>query len=189
MSTLKTELFRKSIHISGIITIPISIFVGIEIVASIIVGLSLLYLTSEILRLRGTKLKLVSKITEFSVRDDLSDRSKIVTEPFYLAAGVLASLLIFPEPVNYVAIAVVTLGDGFSSLVGKKYGKHRIPRTKKSLEGTCAGITCAFAVSTLFVTPERAIIASVVGMIVEFLPMPINDNITVPLAAGVSILY
>lgn len=191
MSVSKNEIFRKSIHIGGIITIPITIFAGIGITTGTIIGLTLLYLTSEILRLKGIKFKGISKITENAVRDtdSFAKNSKIVLDPIYLAAGVLASLLIFPDPVNYVAVSVVTLGDGFSSLIGKKYGKHYIAKTRKTVEGTCAGIGCAFAIAALFVAPERAVVASAVGMIVEFLPIPINDNITVPLTAGVSILY
>jgi dolichol kinase len=39
----------------------------------------------------------------------------------------------------------------------------------------------------LFISPEMALIAASVGMIVEFLPLRINDNITVPLATALSL--
>lgn len=187
----KNELFRKSIHIGGIITVPITIFVGIGVSAGLVIGLTILYLVSEVFRLKGIKISWISKITERAARDTTSfaENSKIMLDPVYLAIGVLGSLLIFPDPINYVAVTVVTFGDGFSSLVGKKYGKHHIIKTKKTVEGTCTGIGCAFAISILFVAPEKAAIASIAGMIVEFLPVPINDNITVPLIAGASILY
>jgi dolichol kinase len=36
----------------------------------------------------------------------------------------------------------------------------------------------------IFVDPVRALIAAAVGMLVEALPIPINDNLTMPLASG-----
>jgi dolichol kinase len=36
----------------------------------------------------------------------------------------------------------------------------------------------------IFVDPVRALIAAAVGMLVEGIPSPINDNLTIPLASG-----
>lgn len=56
-------------------------------------------------------------------------QSAFIKGPLYFTAGILASLLIFPAPFNYVAIAVVTPGDGLSSVMGKMHGKNKIPHT------------------------------------------------------------
>ena len=119
------------------------------------------------------------------MRPDAEDKYRIVMSPLYLAMGVMVSLLIFPEPINYAAIAVVTLGNGAASIVGKRYGRHCILCTGKTVEGSVAGFVCATVGALVFIEWHLAILAAAVGMIVEMLCLRrINDNITVPLAAG-----
>jgi len=36
----------------------------------------------------------------------------------------------------------------------------------------------------IFVDPARALVAAAVGMLVEGIPSPINDNLTIPLVSG-----
>jgi dolichol kinase len=55
----------------------------------------------------------------------------------------------------------------------------------KKLEGMLAGILLSSAGSLLFVSPSKAVAASIISMIVETLPLPINDNILIPLVAAV----
>jgi dolichol kinase len=48
-----------------------------------------------------------------------------------------------------------------------------------------AGILLSATASLLFVSPSKAVAASIISMIVETLPLPINDNILIPLVAAV----
>lgn len=173
-SQLKKELFRKSIHIFGFVVAIISITIGISPAALLIVSLGVTYSISEYYRLKGRNFPLFTAITKMAMREDIGEENQhgFVKAPLYFAAGILASLLIFPAPFNFVAIAVVTLGDGFASVVGRMFGKHKIPHSGgKSLEGTGAGVLCAFA-----------------GMAVELLPLRISDNLTVPFISGLTAL-
>jgi dolichol kinase len=69
-----------------------------------------------------------------------------------------------------------------------KFGKTRIPFNKgKNLEGTFFGFLFVFLGAMIFVDPTRALVAAVVGMLVEALPSPINDNLTIPLASGLAV--
>lgn len=125
------------------------------------------------------------------MREDIGEENQhgFVKAPLYFAAGILAALLIFPAPFNFVAIAVVTLGDGFASVVGRMFGKHKIPHSGgKSLEGTAAGVLCAFAGALVFVPPTTALTAALAGMAVELLPLRISDNLTVPFVSGLTAL-
>jgi dolichol kinase len=66
-----------------------------------------------------------------------------------------------------------------------KFGRTRIPYNKgKNLEGTLFGFLFGFLGAMIFVDPVRALIAATVAMLVESLPSPINDNLTIPLASG-----
>lgn len=146
------------------------------------------YSASEYLRLNGRSAPLLTAVTKIAMRN-YSDEKKtaFVKAPLYFAAGILFSLLVFPSPYNYVAIAVVTLGDGFASVVGRTYGRHKIPHSGgKTVEGTVAGIACAFAGSLIFAPPSIALVAALVGMVAEFLPLRVSDNLTVPLLSGLS---
>jgi dolichol kinase len=186
---VKKELFRKSIHILGFSIPFIAIGAGILAAVLVIVSLAITYSVSEYLRLRGRNLPLFATITKMAMRGDSGGEKQgtFVKAPLYFAAGILASLLVFPAPFNYAAIAVVTLGDGFSSVIGRMYGKNKIPHTGgETVEGTAAGLACAFVGAALFVSPTTALMAAGVGMAVELLQLRISDNLTVPLLSGLS---
>ena len=54
--SLKNKLFRKSIHIGGISVVFVSMYLGVIVAALLIVILSVLYVTSEYVRLRGNRI-------------------------------------------------------------------------------------------------------------------------------------
>ncbi|MER3407300.1 MAG: hypothetical protein C4292_00260, partial [Nitrososphaera sp.] len=131
---IKKELFRKSIHIAGLSVPFISVAAGMLAAATLVVALATAYCISEYLRLYGKRgVPVLAAVTRMAARRGESSGEKegdgFVKAPLYLAAGVLASLLIFPQPLNYAAIAVVALGDGLASVVGRMYDRHHIPRT------------------------------------------------------------
>lgn len=162
---------------------------GTAATAIFIAGMMAAHSVSEYLRLSGRSAPLLTAVTRMAMRNYSDEKqTAFVKAPLYFAAGILLSLLVFPAPYNYVAIAVVTLGDGFASVVGRTYGRHKIPRSGgKTVEGTAAGIACAFAGSLLFAPPSIALIAALVGMTAELLPLRVSDNLTVPLLSGLSV--
>lgn len=154
--------------------------------ASFVAGLAVAYVVSEYFRLRGRSIPVLAAVTKMAMRPGDESSDTFVRAPLYFAAGILASLLIFPEPFNYAAIAVVTLGDGAASVVGRLYGRNTT-FGGKTIEGTAAGLACAFAGAALFVSPATALAAAAIGMVVELLPLRVSDNLTVPLLSGLSL--
>lgn len=186
---LKTEIFRKSIHILGIIVPIIARLIGIFAATGFVVVVSTMYLISEYLRLKGYSVPVFTTITKMATRTHVENQKNMILSPVYLSIGILFTLWIFPVPFNYAAIAVLTLGDGTASIIGKIYGKRKIPFCcGKTIEGSSAGTLCAFVGACLFVSPFLAIVAAFVGMMTELIPMRLNDNISVPLAAGASMM-
>lgn len=186
---LKTELFRKSIHISSMLVPLISIFVGLWVAIAFVVIISIMYLISEYLRVRGRELPIFMTITKLAARPDVERMEGPILSPIYLSIGILSSLLIFPEPTSYAAITVLALGDGVSSIIGKTFGKRKIWFSDgKTIEGTGAGFVCAFGGTLLFVSPVLALVGATVGMLVELVPIRINDNISVPISVGFAII-
>jgi len=183
------EILRKVIHISGF-AVPLTCFhlsnVRLVIVALFVVTIA--YATSEISRIKGTDFPIFSTITRKAAVSDL-EISHFVKSPISFAMGILLTLLIFPRTTAYASMAVLTLGDGFACIFGKIFGKTPLFfNRKKKLEGTICGFICAFLGATLFISPLKALVAAAAGMLAECLPSPIDDNLVVPLTAGVALV-
>ncbi|MBI5884478.1 hypothetical protein HZB89_00080, partial [archaeon] len=63
--------------------------------------------------------------------------------PLTFIVGVLLALSLFPSKIALGALIVLVFGDSFSTLVGKKFGKTKLP-AGRSLEGTLAGVLASF---------------------------------------------
>ncbi len=121
----------------------------------------------------------------------------------YFLAGVLLTIKLFPKDIALLSIMILALGDSISTLVGINFG-----RTKqfingsgtKLLEGTLAGVIAAFlgCLALILLVPGfsvgilQALAACIGAMIVESIDLqvnkqPVDDNIIVPLTAGVVI--
>ncbi len=186
-SKLASRGLREAIHMGSFLLTFICIhLLGNIMVASLILGITVLYTLSEIARVRGINIPILSSITWRAAKK--TELYEFATSPIHFAVGIAISLLIFPAPIRYVAITILTLGDAFAHIFGMKFGKTRIPFNKgKNLEGTLFGFLFAFLGAMIFVDPTRALIAAAVGMLVESLPTPINDNLTMPLASGLAL--
>jgi dolichol kinase len=112
----------------------------------------------------------------------------------YYIFGVLIALVFFEKDIAMASIIIMALGDSIAPLVGQYYGRIQHPLSdKKFLEGTIAGGIAAFLGALIFVSPIEALFASIVAMIAEginikFSGIEVNDNITMPVAAGLTIM-
>jgi len=183
--TLSTnQILRLAIHISGFVIPFVCIhFLNRYLIAILIFVVTSLYVISELARMVRITFPIFTSITtRAAVKLELYE---FTTAPIFYAFGIMLSLIIFPPHFGYASIAILTLGDGAASLLGKKFGKTRYPFNKaKNLEGSFFGFIFAFLGAVFFVDPVRAFIAAMAGMLVECLPIPVNDNLIVPLTAG-----
>ena len=102
-------------------------------------------------------------------------------------------ILFFPKPIVLLSVAFLALGDPVAAVVGTLYGRHKLIG-KKSLEGALAN----FALSWLAVffiamfyfqlSPIKVLTLAWVGafisMVAELLPLPVDDNFTIPVASA-----
>jgi dolichol kinase len=147
----------------------------------------LLYIASEFARIEGINFPLISAITRRAATKP--ELHEFVTAPIFFAAGIILSLLLFPEPINYVSIAVLALGDGAATLFGRKLGRKTFPFNKgKKMEGTVFGFIFALLGAIFFVSPLKALIGAAVGMLMEVQPTPVSDNLTIPLTTGLVLM-
>jgi phosphoserine phosphatase len=176
---------REIIHIGSFLITFICIFyLGNIIVASLILLVTIFYVLSEVARVRGINIPIFSSITWNAANK--TELYEFAVSPIHFALGIAISLLIFPAPIRYVAITILTIGDGCAHIFGMKLGRTPLHFNKgKNLEGTIFGFMFAFLGAMIFVDPTRALIAAAVGMLVEALPLPLNDNLTMPLGSGI----
>ena len=127
----KSDFIREAIHISGVFVPFVSILLNRYLVSLLILLVTLLYIASELVRLRGTNVPVFSTLTwRAAIKPELYE---FVTAPILFAIAIMVSLILFPPPINYASIAILALGDGTATLFGKKFGRTTFPFNKGCL--------------------------------------------------------
>lgn len=176
-----SETLRKAIHIAfgfGAIAlrwIPWRIAAGICGIA-VITNWLLLH------RLVGRKV----------ARHERGFDAGILLYPF--AVGLLILTFNWHLDLAAVAWAILAFGDGFATLVGRAAPLAQLPWNRAKSWGGVAGFLVAasigaIGIARLFGAPHLGIViaAVLVSAIVESLPTGVDDNITIPLAAGATL--
>lgn len=183
----RNQILRETIHVSGF-AIPFicAYLLNRYLVALLVFAVMLLYSISELARILGVTIPIFTSITSHAAVK--LERYEFAAAPIFYAWGIMLSLLIFQPPIGYASIAILTLGDGFAALFGGKFGRTRFPFNKtKCVEGSFFGFLLAFLGASFFVDPTRAFAGAMIGMLIECLPLPISDNLTIPLVSGVAL--
>jgi len=181
------DLVREDIHASGIFMPVIASLIGVPAVGAIILFIAIVYTISELWRLEGKSLDVVSAVTRHAASQ--SELHGFAAAPLYFAAGILFTLIVFPHPASYAAIAMFCLGDSTASLFGGLV-TDSLPFNKgKTLEGSLAGVFFAFLGGMLFLPskPILALLGAIIAMGIEVLPLPVNDNLLVPIITGAAL--
>jgi dolichol kinase len=183
----KNDIIREAIHASGFFVPVLAGLISIPIAALLICVVSAFYFISELARMNRQNLPIISTITRQAALQ--AELYEFAAAPLYFAIGILLTLLLFPAPVNGAAIAIFALGDSTASLFGGLISKKPLPFNKgKTLEGSLAGFFFAFLAGSFFVSPVLALIGAAVAMAIESLPLPVNDNILIPLITGLVLM-
>ncbi len=180
----RNEVIREAIHVSGfLVPFVCAHFLGTFLVSFLIFLITLVFAASELARVQGISFPVFSTITWTAAKK--SEFYEFATAPISFAIGIVFSLVFFPEPANYASVAILTLGDSFASIFGKKFGRTLFPFNKgQHVEGSVFGFLFAFIGALFFVSPVKAFIGAATGMLVGCLPLPVDDNLTIPIAAG-----
>lgn len=179
LETLPKELFRKSIHwCTAFIPLLLKYFYWpIEVLLMLAVaGYSL----SEILRLKGINVPLVSLITKTAARK--RDEGKFVLGPVTLVLGIVTASLIFAPEYYTIGILSLAFGDGIASISGKMLGRIKIPFIYgKTVAGSLSCFLAIFVCSFLLChSVSNSIVIALTGMVLEMLPLRDFDNLLIP---------
>lgn len=178
------ETTRQSIHLLGGLAITgYFLYFGKE---TALLTVLLLFLGTILLRFAAEN---AITIWPFNKVLELGERSKEKSSPFHapmiFLLGTIFCLAFFQNQLAITAgLLVLSVGDSFSTLAGKKFGKILLTN-RHTLEGTLAGILASSIALLLFLNPTQAIVVSAAGMLSELIG--VEDNVIIPLASGTSL--
>lgn len=165
---------------------PLLASINLPVTEGLLVAGLLVYTLAESLRLQGSELPVITKLTRMASRG--RDRDQPVLGPITLGLGALLCLLLYPEPASAVGIYALAFGDGLSSVVGKLFGRIQIPWTGgKTLEGSLAAFGAIFwAAWWASRNPVIALEVAAMGTVLEALPLEDLDNLVIPLGTALA---
>jgi len=103
--------------------------------------------------------------------------------------GAFFTMYIFKDPqVVTAALLYMVFGDSVAGLVGVHYGKTKLG-PKKSLEGSLSCFIACFICGIIFLPWQIALLGALTATIIEFLPLPFEDNFWLPLASGFALTF
>lgn len=190
-SAFSQEISRKVLHLFSSI-IPLGYLWLIQdkgTMVLILASLSLVAIFVEMGRKYNSWVKKVfTMVLNFMLRDN--ELAGSLTGATWLLFGSTLTILLFPIHIAVPALLFLTVGDTFAAIVGKLFPVGRIKQ--KTLSGTFAGIISSIGVAgwvNQILQPEIIILGAVIAMAVEVSPIPLNDNLTIPLSGGLAMSY
>lgn len=188
---MKQEIIRKFFHmLFGTCFLALIYFFGTELSFIIILSFFIIGLILALLIKSGLKNKILDSVLNVVEREHEKHFPGKAALLFFISAAVV--IFFFKnEPIIILAsLGTLIFGDSFAALIGKKFGKTIILSKKnytKTLEGTIACFLVSIIWISLFFPFNIAIIAALVGTIIEFLP--INDNLLIPSTVAIVIKF
>jgi len=200
------ELKRKGIHLSALV-IPVGLLIVDRPAALLIlVPLALFALVCDVASQR------IEPVHRFVMRIFRSIMRPSELPPFgeplvlngatwMCIAGALCAVF-FAAPIAAAVLVMLMVGDGAAAIIGRRFGKHRFPGSDKSWEGSVAFLLTAVLVAlpltlpvlmnSLGHTPLSNLqigMGALVSTVLEALPIPLNDNVRVPVLAGLAMTF
>ena len=178
---MKTENRRQFIHfLFGSVFIALLITQGtqttlIALSTIFVIGLAISYTIKKGVKIPG--LMSVVKRVERDYEKHLPGKGALL----FFAGAIVTMVLFQRQEVVLGALIVAIYGDAASTVIGIRFGKHRIA-DKKTIEGTIGGIITSLVFLSFIYPIPIAAAAAITGMLAELLP--IDDNFTIPIAVG-----
>lgn len=193
------ELKRKALHL-GALVLPLGIIVlGRTAALWLLVPFAVFAVTCDVARLRVPWMyRFINWVFAPIMRPEEQPPFGgpiVINGATWMCVSAALCAALFPEPIAAAALAMLMVGDGAAAVIGRRFGRTRYPFSEKSVEGSAAffvtGLLAALPFGTLS-DPGVPLPALVVGAFtaafVEALPVPINDNVRVPVVAGAAML-
>ena len=182
----RNEIYRKTIHLFASV-IPLAYYMVIPdqwLAILIMLAFSVLSITIEICRNRLPKFKIIfNYYFHYFLRDHESKGE--ITGATWLLIGSCITIVLFPKEIAVPALLFLTVGDTFAAIVGITFPMGRIKG--KTISGSLSGFVLSLSVILPVMhdtNPDVLILGGFTAMLIELLPIPVDDNLTIPLFSG-----
>ncbi len=107
----------------------------------------------------------------------------------YFIFSTLLTILLFPKSIAIASILVLIVSDAAAALTGKGIGRIKI--FGKTLEGSLAFLITSLLIVWVYPHLDRlsGSLAALGATLIEILPIRVNDNLSIPLVAGVIMFF
>jgi len=185
------EISRKILHLFSAI-IPLGYLWIISEKETMILLLGSLGLVAILLEISRKKWSVVETIFEkyFNTMLRSEELDGGMTGATWMLFGSTITIFLFPKEIAICAILFLCIGDSFAALIGQRFPYAKLG--KKSGVGTLAGIISSVVLIGLLplsLKPVVLIFSATISMGIELLPLPINDNLTIPISGALALQF
>lgn len=182
------EITRKLVHLATLV-IPIGYGLTSKgMVLTFLIPLSLCLLAVDLLRHYHPGLALLFQNLFFGRVLREKEKHTLMGSTYFLLSSSLI-LILFPKTIAIVSLLILILSDACAALVGKGIGKISI--FGKTLEGSLAFLSSALLIVWSYPHVDRfaGTLAAAGATLIEVLPIHVDDNLTIPFAAGTIMFF
>jgi len=180
------EGLRKSTHLLALLIPAIYLIFPRAWAIGLMIAANVMIISFEVVRLRRCRIwGALSRIFGKMIRPQ-EQNGNFTGALYILLAGVLC-IVFFNKYIAATAITFIIVGDVASAMVGRKWGKNKLLGSK-TLEGSLAFLVVALVIAAAIphVPWSVGFIGALVATVAEGLSIHRDDNLTVPLAAGLT---
>ena len=179
------EYKRKLIHVFNLI-IPLSylyVFPEKWQMIKVLTSLMVLFIFTDIFRHKIGWIQSFFKSFFNSMLRSHEMDGKLTGATWVMISAVI-TITLFSKPVAIIALIFMSLGDATAGLIGKRFGKHKIG--DKTWEGFFGGLIVCIIIALNFTSLPLVVslIGAITAMIMELIPIPLDDNFKIPLGSG-----
>ena len=199
---MKSEIKRKSLHLTGLVIPVLYYIIGRELTLTFIALAFFVFVVLEPFRIIEELRDRIKRRLRIYVDEDIFERMEElerrideitreheryrVAAHIYFAAASFTVVYFFPREIAVGAISVATVGDALAAIVGKSLGRHRFSNGK-SLEGSLAYFLSGLAILWPLVGLPLAVVGSLAGTLAEFYNLPPDDNFSNQISVALTV--
>ena len=180
---LKKEMLRKFVHLLELPVLlaytVVSHLYGDKLGILLLTALLIILLEIEYIRLEyKLSLPMVVDILRRKERDNIAGN-------IFFVASTIICVAAFDYQIAILALLFTVFGDLMAALIGIRFGRKKIFKNK-TLEGFLAGFLANLLIGYLLIPDQAQVYVpmALTASLVELWTGKLDDNLTVPLAAG-----
>jgi len=183
--TFKSHWWRVIIRPVALLFLFFYIYYSKEMALIVIGIVGLCFIALDLIRFlhRQANVLFTERIKKIFRKDE---KKKFSTMTIFLI-GFFITVLLFEMPIDIIAIIYLTFCDMFGKVFGLAFGRHKL--FNKTVEGSLSFfgcvLICGYIMFASFNYPLILLLyGGITATIIEFLPIGVDDNFTVPILSG-----